>query len=214
MARLVCEKGGLEGQSFEIEAGLTLGRGTHNSVGMPSNKKASRDHAKVWKAGATQYAVADLGSTNGTLVNDEPVTRADLRDGDTIQVGEFVFRFELSEEERPKPKARPAGATAGGGRSDLAAMLRGEAKPERGAAAGLSGAAAIEIKERILQYKKKERGGSTATHDMDQMGAGARWGLLAVALAVAVGLFLVMKGVISGGDAPREGQRPPVEGNE
>ena len=201
----------LEGQSFDIEAGLTLGRGPHNSIGMPKNTKASRDHAKVWKAGATQYAVADLGSTNGTLVNDAKVSRTDLKDGDMIQIGEFVFRFELSEDERPKPKAKPA--AAGGGRDDLASILRGESKPQRSAAAGLEGAAAIEIKQRILQYNKKSKGGTTATHDMDQMGAGMRLGMIAAALAVAAVLFLVIKGVVGGGEAPREGQRPPsVEG--
>jgi hypothetical protein len=209
MARLVCEKGDLEGQSFDIEAGLTLGRGPHNSIGMPKNTKASRDHAKVWKAGATQYAVADLGSTNGTLVNDAKVSRADLRDGDMVQVGTFVFRFELSEDERPKPKVRPAAAS--GGRDDLAAMLRGEAKPAAKATDNLSGAAAIEFKQRILQYNKKAGGGTAATQDIQQMGSGMRWGMMLIALAAAAALFLVVKGMISGGEEVREGQRPAAE---
>lgn len=212
MARLVCEKGELEGQIFDIEAGLTLGRGPHNSIGMPKNTKASRDHAKVWKAGATQYSVADLGSTNGTLVNDAKVSRTDLRDGDMVQVGTFVFRFELSEDERPKPKAAPAAATSG--RDDLAAMLRGEAKPAAKPADNLSGAAAIEFKQRILQYNKKAGGGTTATQDIQQMASGMRWGMLVIALAAAAVLFVVVKGMMSGGKEVREGQRPPVEGEE
>ncbi len=211
MARLVCEKGDLEGQTFDIDAGLTLGRGPHNSIGMPKNTKASRDHAKVWKAGATQYSVADLGSTNGTLVNDAKVSRTDLRDGDMVQVGTFVFRFELSEDERPKPKATPAAASSG--RDDLAAMLRGEAKPAAKPGENLTGGAAIEFKQRILQYNKKAGGGSTATQDIQQMASGMRWGMMLVALAAAAALFVVIKGAMSGGEAEREGQRAPVEGS-
>ena len=214
MARLVCEKGDLEGQTFEIDAGVTLGRGPHNSIGMPKNTKASRDHAKIWKAGATQYAVADLGSTNGTLVNDAKVSRADLEDGDMVQIGLFVFRFELSEDERPKPKSKPAAASGGGSRDDLAAMLRGETQPAAKPGENLTGAAAIEFKQRILQYNKKDGGGTAATQDISQMGSGMRWGMMLAALAAAAALFIVVKGMMGGGEAVREGQRPPVEGDE
>lgn len=47
---------------------------------------ASRQHAALEREG-TGWALVDLGSTNGTLVNDEPVDRARLRDGDVITIG-------------------------------------------------------------------------------------------------------------------------------
>lgn len=206
MARLVCTEGPLAGQSFEVEGGLTIGRGQHNSIAMPKDRKASRDHCKVWKAGATAYSVADLGSTNGTLVNDGKISRTDLKDGDMVQVGEAIFRFELDAAEKPKPK--PAAASPkDAGRTDLAAILRGEAKPERTAAAGLEGPAAIEIKQRILQYNKKSP--TKGTVDVGQTAGLMRYVIYLVAIAVFVGLFMVVKGMFGGGDEVREGARPP-----
>lgn len=209
MARLVCTQGPLEGQTFELGAGLTIGRGPHNGIPMQKDRKASRDHAKVWKSGATGFSVADLGSTNGTLVNDGKVSRTDLKDGDILQVGEAVFRFELDESERPKPKAKPK--SDGGGRADLASILRGEAKPERTAAAGLEGAAAIEVKERILQYNKKDAKG---TVDVAQTAGAMRYLIYIVAIALFAGIFMVAKGMFAGEDTTREGQRPAKESSD
>ena len=47
---------------------------------------ASREHAALEREGAG-WALVDLGSTNGTLVNGERTDRARLRDGDTITIG-------------------------------------------------------------------------------------------------------------------------------
>ena len=37
--------------------------------------------------------IRDLGSTNGTYVNDEPVDEYVLRDGDLIKIGRTIFKF-------------------------------------------------------------------------------------------------------------------------
>ncbi len=111
MARLVGESGSVAGKSWSVEVGVTLGREGHNTIGMPDNKKASRDHAKVWREGPGKYSVADLGSTNGTLVNDDRVTRQALVDGDEVRVGECTFRFLLDDDEKPKKKEAPARLT-------------------------------------------------------------------------------------------------------
>ncbi len=47
---------------------------------------ASREHAAVEREGMG-WALADMGSTNGTLVNGERVDRVRLRDGDVITIG-------------------------------------------------------------------------------------------------------------------------------
>lgn len=190
MARLVCEKGPLAGQTFEIDQGLTIGRGTHNSLPMPKDRKASRDHAKLWRSGPGKYTVADLGSTNGTLVNDGLATREELSDGDMVQVGEAVFRFELDESEKPKPKA-PAGGGAGpaAGRASLADVLRGDAGGGSASGESASGAPAIVVKERVLQYSKKGKG----SVDVSQTAGTQRLLLVLAALAVFGGLFYVVK---------------------
>jgi len=53
---------------------------------------ASRHHAEIRRVGSA-YVVNDLGSTNGTLVNDARVTEQALADGDRITIGNTVLEF-------------------------------------------------------------------------------------------------------------------------
>jgi pSer/pThr/pTyr-binding forkhead associated (FHA) protein len=41
------------------------------------------------------FWISDLGSTNGTLVNGEPVIEKQLSDGDAIAIGQNTLRFTL-----------------------------------------------------------------------------------------------------------------------
>jgi len=186
MAKLTVTEGPADQEVYPIGEGLTLGREKHNGVAMPRNRGCSRDHAKVWRTGPGTYAVADLGSTNGTLVNDEKTGRATLADGDLVQIGQITFRFDLDVDEKPKPKVRATDDK----REDFAAILRGEKqRTERPLAAELEGHAAIEMKRRVLQYSKKKNTRSQLGWDLSQMGAGARWAFYLVSLAAAAGLF-------------------------
>jgi diguanylate cyclase (GGDEF)-like protein len=52
----------------------------------------SRKHARfAWTGSA--YIVSDLGSTNGTFVNDASVRERTLREGDQIKIGRTIFKF-------------------------------------------------------------------------------------------------------------------------
>jgi FHA domain-containing protein len=53
---------------------------------------ASRQHAEVRRDG-DDFILVDLGSTNGTLLNDAPVSEAALEDGDRITIGRSVLVF-------------------------------------------------------------------------------------------------------------------------
>jgi pSer/pThr/pTyr-binding forkhead associated (FHA) protein len=52
----------------------------------------SRAHARIEKRGGA-YFVLDLGSTNLTKVNGEPVRERELRDGDELQFARARCRF-------------------------------------------------------------------------------------------------------------------------
>jgi FhaA, N-terminal domain/FHA domain len=56
---------------------------------------ASRRHAEIRPDG-DGYVVTDLGSTNGTLVNGQPIDRRRLNDGDVVTIGAHNLRFEAS----------------------------------------------------------------------------------------------------------------------
>lgn len=189
MARIVAESGSFSGKEWPIDPGVTLGREAHNTIAMPDNKKSSRDHAKVWREGPGRYSVADLGSTNGTLVNDDKITRQPLSDGDEIRIGEWVFRFVLDEDEKPKKK-EPA--------QRMAELLGSKSADGAGAPAGGAGPT-IEVKSRILQYSKKDANGSIASWDASQAAGGMKWLVILGFLAVAVGLFYLARMLAGGG---------------
>jgi pSer/pThr/pTyr-binding forkhead associated (FHA) protein len=193
MARLMVIEGEAQAAEYAIDEGTTLGRGEHNGVAMPKNPCCSRDHAKLWRTAPGEYAVADLGSTNGTLVNGEKTARASLEDGDEVQIGRIVFRFILDDDEKPKPK--PKASSSDG--DDFAAVLRGDkVRDDKPVAASLEGHAAMQIKSRILQYNKKDNKGSQAGWDISQTAGPMRWLLTLAALGICAGIFyLVLKAV-------------------
>lgn len=70
---------------------LTLGREGSCHIRLP-DRTVSRCHARV-EPEQDGHTVVDLGSTNGTFVNDVRVSRHHLKDGDNLMVGQAVFRF-------------------------------------------------------------------------------------------------------------------------
>ncbi len=55
-------------------------------------ESVSRNHCRVSFNGR-QYTIRDLGSTNGTYVNDELIDEVPLRDGDQVKVGRTILKF-------------------------------------------------------------------------------------------------------------------------
>lgn len=70
---------------------LTIGRAAKCEVQI-DHDSASRQHARITLASAN-YQIEDLGSTNGTYVNDALVDVTVLRDGDQVKVGRTIFKF-------------------------------------------------------------------------------------------------------------------------
>jgi len=71
---------------------ITIGRGVQNDVVITS-KRVSREHACVRRDG-WRVMLEDLGSTNGTFLNDERVlTPMALQDEDRIKIGDVVLVF-------------------------------------------------------------------------------------------------------------------------
>jgi pSer/pThr/pTyr-binding forkhead associated (FHA) protein len=50
----------------------------------------------LWDAGDQSWWLEDNLSRNGTFLNDQRVTRAQLKDGDVIRAGHARFRFQVS----------------------------------------------------------------------------------------------------------------------
>lgn len=70
---------------------VTLGRGDNNSIVLP-DRTASSAHAQIVES-SDGWQIDDLKSTNGTLVNGQPVESVVLRDGDRIQIGKIEIVY-------------------------------------------------------------------------------------------------------------------------
>jgi hypothetical protein len=83
-----------DGRRYTVQAGVTvIGRGRQADLRL-RDEGVSRRHARLQYDGRA-LTVADLGSTNGTMVNDRPV-RAAVRvaPGDTIRIGTVTLTVE------------------------------------------------------------------------------------------------------------------------
>ena len=82
---------GLNPRFILKDVALDLGRAADCAVRIEDHA-VSRRHARIEPDGDA-YWVIDLGSTNGTFINQAQVTRQRLQDGDNITIGHAVYRF-------------------------------------------------------------------------------------------------------------------------
>jgi diguanylate cyclase (GGDEF)-like protein len=70
---------------------IVIGRSSKADIQI-DQEAVSRNHCKIINSGKA-ILLRDLGSTNGTYVNDELVDEYVLRDGDFIKIGRCIFKF-------------------------------------------------------------------------------------------------------------------------
>jgi len=70
---------------------IIIGRSSKADIQI-DQESVSRNHAKIVNSGA-RILVKDLGSTNGTYVNEQIVEEWILRDGDLIKIGRTILKF-------------------------------------------------------------------------------------------------------------------------
>ena len=70
---------------------IDCGRSMQTDIPL-DDEAVSRHHARFSWTGSA-FTVKDLGSTNGTYVNDKTVQELLLRDGDQIKIGRTIFKF-------------------------------------------------------------------------------------------------------------------------
>ena len=92
MARLVlnCEGVGLVAHEFARDI-VMIGRAPLNHI-VIDHPAVSAQHAVLLRVGDS-YSLKDLNSTNGTQVNGDFVTDAELKNGDTIRFGSVTAVF-------------------------------------------------------------------------------------------------------------------------
>ena len=100
-----------------VDETLTIGRSPENTIHLEDVSVSGR-HAELVMVGENCY-LKDLNSTNGTLVNGQPVTNVILRAGDRIRFGkiEACYECDAAGTAQPLPRleeavARPAESSA------------------------------------------------------------------------------------------------------
>jgi hypothetical protein len=89
---LIVRNGRLKNKCFPLSNRLTIGRDDGNDLQLPT-AGVSRRHAAVQVSG-DQASIEDLGSRNGTFVNQERVQEAKLAHGDVIRIGEVFIHIQ------------------------------------------------------------------------------------------------------------------------
>src|SRR6516162_10113379 len=90
---LIYPPGAELGKRYELRSvgDIIIGRGADCDIQIDRDS-VSRKHARVQRAG-NGWQVIDLGSTNGSYVNDGQITQTSLRDGDLLKIGNAIFKF-------------------------------------------------------------------------------------------------------------------------
>ena len=89
---LIYPQGAGMGRRYELQNDeVVLGRGSDCDIQIDRDS-VSRKHARIFRP-AEQWMIEDLGSTNGSYVNDVPVQRSPLRDSDFVKIGAAIFKF-------------------------------------------------------------------------------------------------------------------------
>jgi len=99
VAYLVTEGGRAAPRSGPIDGTLVIGRGTECGF-VVDDAAASRRHVEITRRG-DGYVWRDLDSTNGTILNGMSMLEGRLSQGDRLQIGETILRFEV---EAKKPE--------------------------------------------------------------------------------------------------------------
>ena len=97
---LAFQIGSMRKSVYPLLGPTTIGRGADNTITIP-DPTISRNHAKLsFQKG--YWAIEDMQSANGIMVNGSRVERLTLKSGDTFHLGDILFSFierEIAESE-------------------------------------------------------------------------------------------------------------------
>jgi signal transduction histidine kinase len=92
MPKILIKTGDKKGEILTLtDRAVFVGRDPSNTIILP-DRRVSRKHASISPRGP-EWLIEDLGSANGTRVNNQPVHRRVLRPGDEISLGGTVLQF-------------------------------------------------------------------------------------------------------------------------
>jgi pSer/pThr/pTyr-binding forkhead associated (FHA) protein len=107
MSDLILEivEGSEAGRQIPLDAVVDIGREPSLPLHLDEDTQVSRRHARIAEQGG-QVVVEDLGSTNGTYVNDQPISSPrSLNPGDKVRIGLTVLELRTRQQVAARPSA-------------------------------------------------------------------------------------------------------------
>jgi pSer/pThr/pTyr-binding forkhead associated (FHA) protein len=98
-AMVVIHRGPSKGARFLIDSGeVAIGRSVESPIFL-DDVTVSRKHAVIVKE-EKAFSIKDLGSLNGTYLNNQSILNSSLTTGDEIQIGKFHMLFVASSKKK------------------------------------------------------------------------------------------------------------------
>jgi predicted component of type VI protein secretion system len=107
MSDLILEivEGPEAGRQLPLDSVVDIGREPSLPLHLDQDTQVSRRHARIALQGG-QVVVEDLGSTNGTYVNDQPISSPrSLNPGDKVRIGLTVLELRTRQQVAARPSA-------------------------------------------------------------------------------------------------------------
>jgi predicted component of type VI protein secretion system len=107
MSDLILEivEGAEAGRQLPLDSVVDVGREPSLPLHLDDDTQVSRRHARISAQGG-QVVVEDLGSTNGTYVNDQPISSPrSLNPGDKVRIGLTVLELRTRQQVAARPSA-------------------------------------------------------------------------------------------------------------
>jgi pSer/pThr/pTyr-binding forkhead associated (FHA) protein len=196
MAKLILSMDGLVLKEIPLsKERTTIGRKAHNDIQI-DNLAVSGEHAVIVTILNDSF-MEDLGSTNGTLVNGNPVKKHFLQNNDVIELGKYKLKF-IQEQ-----GAQPAAAAADFEKTMVLRPSAMKAAAEQAKAAGLGGAQAAQAARQAVVQQVAAGAAAAGVADKDNKGA-----QIAAAQAAAAPAAPVAPAAAAAPAAPAAAPRP------
>lgn len=130
--RLTVKKDDGAVSEFEFSSGpVYIGRHTNSQVFLP-DRTVSRQHAVLFTTQDGKWMVEDLDSANKTYLNDEAISKAEIKTGDRIRIADFVIEINLEDrvdlDELDQPTVQMEDTLAGASRGPQIIVRRADAE--------------------------------------------------------------------------------------
>ena len=196
MAKLILSMDGLVLKEIPLsKERTTLGRKPHNDIQI-DNLAVSGEHAVIVTILNDSF-LEDLGSTNGTLINGNPVKKHFLQNNDVVELGKYKLKF-IQEQ-----GAAPAAGAADFEKTMVLRPSAMKAAAEQAKAMGASGAQAAQAARQAAVQQMAANAAASGVADKDNKGA-AVMAAAAAATPKPSGQPLGAIQLLSGGNAGKE----------